>query len=170
MKRSREKIAAALGIALPLFSLSQALAQTATVTLSSQKQYIRGFGGMVHIPWAGDLSAAELTLAFGNADGQLGINVLRIAVPDGSTSTSSYVATAKAAIAAGGIVYATSWNSSGSMSSSDFASYADHLSSFVSYRRAKAPSYSPSTPETNPITGHKVAGGRGPQLNAMTLF
>jgi hypothetical protein len=32
---------------------------------------------MVHIPWAGDLSAAERTLAFGNADGQLGFTILR---------------------------------------------------------------------------------------------
>ncbi len=112
----RKGITTVLGITLPLFSVGQALAQTATVTLSSQKQSIRGFGGMVHIPWAGDLTAAERTLAFGTADGQLGLTVLRIAVPDGNTSDSSYVATAKAAIAAGGIVYATPWNSSGSMS------------------------------------------------------
>jgi glucuronoarabinoxylan endo-1,4-beta-xylanase len=124
-------IAVALGIALTLSSVAQALAQTATVTLSSQKQSIRGFGGMVHIPWAGDLTAAERTLAFGTADGQLGLTVLRIAVPDSNTGDTSYVATAKAAIAAGGIVYATPWNASGSMSSSDFATYATHLSSFV---------------------------------------
>src|SRR5512140_1575160 len=130
-------IAVALGIALPFISVSQALAQTATVTLSSQKQSIRGFGGMVHIPWAGDLSAAERTLAFGNADGQLGFTVLRIAVPDSNTSDTSYVATAKVAIANGGIVYATPWNSSGSMNSSDFATYADHLSSFVSYMKSQ---------------------------------
>jgi glucuronoarabinoxylan endo-1,4-beta-xylanase len=110
----------------------QALAQTATVTLSSQKQYIRGFGGMVHIPWAGDLTAAERTLAFGTADGQLGLTVLRIAVPDSNTSDTSYVATAKVAIANGGIVYATPWNGSGAMNSSDFATYATHLSGFVS--------------------------------------
>jgi glucuronoarabinoxylan endo-1,4-beta-xylanase len=126
-----------LSIALPLFSVSQAFAQTATVTLSSQKQYIRGFGGMVHIPWAGDLSAAERTLAFGNADGQLGLTVLRIAVPDNNTSDSSYVATAKSAIAAGGIVYATPWNGKGSMNSSDFSTYANHLSSFVSYMKGQ---------------------------------
>ena len=89
------------GIALLLAPVSEALAQTATVTLSSQKQYIRGFGGMVHIPWAGDLTAAERTLAFGNADGQLGFTVLRIAVPDSNTSDTSYVATAKVAIANG---------------------------------------------------------------------
>jgi glucuronoarabinoxylan endo-1,4-beta-xylanase len=123
---------------VPLLApLGEALAQTATVDFTNQKQYIRGFGGMVHIPWIGDLSASERTLAFGNADGQLGFTILRIAVPDGSTSTSSYVATAKAAIAAGGIVFASPWNSSGSMSSSEFASYADHLSSFVSYMKGQ---------------------------------
>ena len=132
MKRIRQVVAVALGIALLIFWGSQALAQTATVTLSSQKQSIRGFGGMVHIPWAGDLTAAERTLAFGNADGQLGFTVLRIAVPDSNTSDTSYVATAKVAIANGGIVYATPWNGSGSMSSSDFATYASHLSGFVS--------------------------------------
>jgi glucuronoarabinoxylan endo-1,4-beta-xylanase len=126
-----------MGIGLSLSPVGQALAQTATVTLSSQKQYIRGFGGMVHIPWAGDLTAAERTLAFGNADGQLGFTVLRIAVPDSNTSDSSYVATAKVAIANGGIVYATPWNSSGSMNSSDFATYATHLSSYVSYMKGQ---------------------------------
>jgi glucuronoarabinoxylan endo-1,4-beta-xylanase len=133
----RRRFALAMGIALPLFSIGQALAQTATVTLGTQKQSIRGFGGMVHIPWAGDLTAAERTLAFGTGEGQLGFTVLRIAVPDSNTSDSSYVATAKAAIAAGGIVYATPWNSSGSMNSSDFATYATHLSSYVSSMKSQ---------------------------------
>ncbi|HEY5283140.1 MAG TPA: hypothetical protein VIM14_10155, partial [Polyangia bacterium] len=137
MKRSRQRVATALLIALPLFSVGQALAQTATVTLSSQKQSIRGFGGMVHIPWAGDLTAAERTLAFGNADGQLGLTVLRIAVPDSNTSDTTYVATAKVAIANGGIVYATPWNASGSMNTSDFATYATHLSGFAATMKAQ---------------------------------
>jgi glucuronoarabinoxylan endo-1,4-beta-xylanase len=129
--------ALAMGLALPLLAAGQVLAQTATVTLASQKQSIRGFGGMVHIPWAGDLTAAERTLAFGTGDGQLGLTVLRIAVPDGNTSDSSYVATAKAAIAAGGIVYATPWNGSGTMNSADLATYATHLSSYVSYMKSQ---------------------------------
>src|SRR5512136_2084012 len=133
MRSTRSRVAAKLCLALWLAPVGDVLAQNATVTLSTQKQFIRGFGGMVHIPWIGDLSASDRTLAFGNADGQLGFTVLRIAVPDGSTSTSSYVATAKAAIAAGGIVFASPWNSSGSMNSSDFASYAEHLASFASY-------------------------------------
>jgi glucuronoarabinoxylan endo-1,4-beta-xylanase len=111
-----------------------AFAQSATVTLGSQKQYIRGFGGMSHAAWAGDLTAAERTLAFGNGDGQLGFTALRIPVSDGSPDSAN-VATAKAAIAAGAIVFATPWNASGTMSASDFSSYANHLSSFVSYMK-----------------------------------
>ena len=118
-----------------ILAIKQPSAQNAAITLTNEKQVIRGFGGMVHIPWAGDLSAAERTLAFGNGPDQLGLTVLRIAVPDGNTNTSSYVATAKAALAAGGIVYASPWNSGGTMSSSQFASYADHLNSFATYMK-----------------------------------
>jgi len=116
------------------FATSGARAQTATVTLSSQKQYIRGIGGMSHAAWAGDLTAAERTLAFGNGDGQLGFTALRIPVSDGSPDSAN-VATAKAAVAAGAIVFATPWNSSGTMDSSQFASYATHLNDFVSYMK-----------------------------------
>jgi glucuronoarabinoxylan endo-1,4-beta-xylanase len=104
------------------------------VTLGSQKQFIRGFGGMSHAAWAGDLTAAERTLAFGNGDGQLGFTALRIPVSDGSPDSAN-VATAKAAIAAGAIVFATPWNASGTMSSSQFSSYATHLNNFVSYMK-----------------------------------
>jgi glucuronoarabinoxylan endo-1,4-beta-xylanase len=122
-------------VLIPLLcAANHALAQTATVTLSSQKQYIRGFGGMSHAAWAGDLTAAERTLAFGNADGQLGFSALRIPVTDGSPDSAN-VATAKAAIAAGAIVFATPWNAAGAMSSSQFSSYATHLNNFVSYMK-----------------------------------
>jgi glucuronoarabinoxylan endo-1,4-beta-xylanase len=63
----------------------------------------RGFGGTSYADWAGDLTAAERTLAFGNADGQLGFSVLRIPVTIGAPDSSD-VATARAAIAAGAIV------------------------------------------------------------------
>ena len=61
---------------MTLCAANQAFAQ-ATVTLSSQKQYIRGYGGMLHAAWAGDLTAAERTLAFGSAAGQLGLSIAR---------------------------------------------------------------------------------------------
>ncbi len=136
MESPRISMPIVLGIALLLAPEGEALAQTATVTLSSQKQYIRGFGGMSHAAWAGDLTAAERTLAFGNADGQLGFSALRIPVSDGSPDSSN-VATAKAAIANGAIVLATPWNSSGAMDSSEFASYATHLNDFITYMQGQ---------------------------------
>ena len=134
MKSVSRVIATTLGLVSLLGVAGEAWAQTATVTLSSQKQYIRGIGGMSHAAWAGDLTAAERTTAFGNADGQLGFSALRIPVSDGSPDSAN-VATAKAAIAAGAIVFATPWNAVGTMSSSQFSSYATHLNNFVSYMK-----------------------------------
>jgi len=125
-------LVALVGLVSSVSIAREAGAQTATVTLSSQKQYIRGIGGMSHAAWAGDLTAAERTLAFGNGDGQLGFTALRIPVTDGNPDSAN-VATAKAAIAAGAIVFATPWNAAGTMSSSQFSSYATHLNNFVSY-------------------------------------
>ncbi|HEY5958370.1 MAG TPA: hypothetical protein VIV60_17520 [Polyangiaceae bacterium] len=121
---------------LVLGAVNQALAQSATVTLTSQKQYIRGFGGISHAAWLGDLNAAERTLAFGNASGQLGFSILRIPVSDGNPNSSD-VATAKAAIAAGAIVLASPWNAAHTYTSSDFAAYATHLNNFVSYMKGQ---------------------------------
>jgi glucuronoarabinoxylan endo-1,4-beta-xylanase len=134
MKSVRRAMVTGLGLVSLLCVPGLAWGQTATVTVSSQKQYIRGFGGMSHAAWAGDLTAAERTLAFGNADGQLGFSALRIPVTDGSPDSAN-VATAKAALAAGAIVFATPWNGAGAMSSSQFSSYATHLNNFVSYMK-----------------------------------
>jgi len=112
----------------------RAHAQTATVTLSSEKQSIRGYGGMQHAAWAGDMTAAERTLAFGNAAGQLGFSILRIPVTDGNPDSVN-VATAKAALSAGAIVFATPWNAAKTYTSADFSSYATHLNNFVSYMK-----------------------------------
>ncbi len=134
MARRSRALVALIGLVSSLSVAREAGAQTATVTLSSQKQVIRGIGGMSHAAWAGDLTAAERTLAFGNGDGQLGFTALRIPVSDGSPDSAN-VATAKAAIAAGAIVFATPWNAAGTMSSSQFSSYATHLNNFVSYMK-----------------------------------
>jgi glucuronoarabinoxylan endo-1,4-beta-xylanase len=127
--------ALAVATLVSLLGLSHPIsAATATVTLGSQKQYIRAIGGMSHAAWAGDLTAAERSLAFGNGDGQLGFTALRIPVTDGAPDSVN-VATAKAAIASGAIVFATPWNAAGTMSSSQFASYATHLNDFVAYMK-----------------------------------
>lgn len=127
---------AALTLGLALSVESSAFGQSATITLSAQKQYIRGYGGIAHAAWVGDLTAAERNLAFGNADGQLGFSILRIPVTDGNPDSVN-VATAKAALAAGAIVFASPWNGAKTYTSADFAAYATHLNNFVTYMKGQ---------------------------------
>lgn len=125
-------------------------AQTATVTLSSQKQYIRGFGGINHPVWVGDLTASQRETAFGNGAGQMGMSVLRIWVSDKPSEWSRELATAKRAIELGAIVFASPWNPPANMvetftrgtqtnakrlRSNMYAAYAQHLNDFVKYMK-----------------------------------
>ena len=43
-------------------------ASDAVINLSTKHQEIRGFGGMNHPSWAGDLTASQRETAFGNGD------------------------------------------------------------------------------------------------------
>ena len=130
----RPAAAITLGVTLLLCAEASASAQSAMVNVGSQKQYIRGFGGMSHAAWIGDMTAAERNLAFGNGDGQLGFTLLRIPVTDGAPNSAN-VATAKAAIAAGAIVLATPWNAAGTYGAAQFPAYATHLNDFVVYMK-----------------------------------
>jgi glucuronoarabinoxylan endo-1,4-beta-xylanase len=132
---------------ISLASAKSASAQTATVDVTSQKQMIRGFGGMSQAVWIGDLTAAQRTTAFGNGDGQLGFTVLRIWVSDLQTDWSKDVATAKAATSLGAIVFATPWNPPASMTvtvggkkeidPTQYAAYATHLNDYVAYMKGQ---------------------------------
>ncbi|WAL70390.1 cellulose binding domain-containing protein [Kitasatospora sp. YST-16] len=119
---SRRTVLAALG-ALPVLAaaaapLPAAAATVATATATAtvlidpavRRQSIRGFGGMNHPLWAGDLTAAQRETAFGNGPGQLGFTVLRIHVDEDRANWSREVATAKRAAELGAIVFATPWN------------------------------------------------------------
>ncbi len=126
-------------------------AQTATVTLTSEKQVIKGFGGINHPIWYTDLNASERNLCFGNGDGQMGLTVLRIWVSDNPNQWSLDLATAKRAIELGATVFATPWNPPSNMREafgtysdgktkyrlkySEYANYAKHLNDFVTYMR-----------------------------------
>jgi len=126
-------------------------AQTATVTLTSEKQVIKGFGGINHPVWYTDLNASERNLCFGNGDGQIGLTVLRIWVSDNPNQWALDLATAKRAIELGAIVFATPWNPPSNMREafgtysdgktkyrleySEYANYAKHLNDFVTYMR-----------------------------------
>lgn len=135
---------------LTLLVSMNAFAQTATVTLSSQKQYIRGFGGINHPVWAGDLTATQRETAFGNGAGQMGMSVLRIWVSDKPSEWSRELPTAKRAIELGAIVFASPWNPPSNMvetftrgTQTDakrlkydmYDEYAKHLNDFVKYMK-----------------------------------
>ena len=93
-------------------------ASDASVNLSKQYQTIKGFGGMNHPIWTSDLTATQRETAFGNADNQLGFSILRIHVDENRNNWYKELATAKAAIAKGAIVFATPWNPPSDMTES----------------------------------------------------
>jgi len=149
MRKNKMILSVALIAMLAVFA--EVFAATAVVNLSDEKQVIRGFGGMNHPIWIGDLTAAQRNVAFGNADNQLGFTVLRIWVSDNSNDWSREVATAKDAYDRGHLVFASPWNPPSSMretfyrdannpearrlKASSYAAYATHLNDFVTYMK-----------------------------------
>ena len=65
---------------------------TCNIEINSQRQYIRGFGGM-HFPrWGHGLqNDAQVDTAFGNGPGQMGFTVMRIDVPPDGNNWSGQV-------------------------------------------------------------------------------
>lgn len=125
-------------------------ASDAIINLSAQKQVIRGFGGINHPAWAGDLTASQRETAFGNGQNQLGFSVLRIYVDSNRNNWNREVATAKKAIEKGAIVFASPWNPPSDMIETfnrngdsnakrlrydKYAAYAQHLNDFVTYMK-----------------------------------
>lgn len=125
-------------------------ASQVTVNLSSEKQVIKGFGGMNHPAWIGDLTASQRETAFGNGDNQLGFTVLRIFVDSDRNNWYKEVDTAKAAIEKGAIVFASPWNPPSNMTETfnrngdtsakrlkhdKYADYAQFLNDFVTYMK-----------------------------------
>ncbi|WP_413775778.1 carbohydrate-binding protein [Paenibacillus sp. LS1] len=125
-------------------------ASDATINLSSEKQLIRGFGGINHPAWIGDLTAAQRETAFGNDQNQLGFSVLRIYIDPDRNNWSREIATAKRAIEKGAIVFASPWNPPSDMVETfnhngdtnakrlkydKYTAYAQHLNDFVTYMK-----------------------------------
>ena len=127
-----------------LFVSTHAEAQTATISLNSSRQEIRGFGGMNFPRWIGDLTSAQVDKAFGNGSGQIGLTILRIDVPPNSGDWSGQVAAAQRAKSHGAIVFATPWSppasmktngstTGGSLSTSSYSAYANYLRDFCDH-------------------------------------
>jgi glucuronoarabinoxylan endo-1,4-beta-xylanase len=141
--------ALSLLLAVPVASEVSA-ASDAVVNLTAEKQVIRGFGGINHPAWIGDLTAAQRETAFGNGVNQLGFSVLRIYVDENKNNWSRELDTAKAAIARGAIVFASPWNPPSDMTETfnhngdtaakrlrydKYTAYAQHLNDFVTYMK-----------------------------------
>ncbi|WP_302893318.1 RICIN domain-containing protein [Actinomadura luzonensis] len=154
---SRRRVLATLGAVPVLTALTSAMtatpaaAATAVVSPSARRQTIRGFGGMSHAAWAGDLTAAQRETAFGVGDGRLGFSVLRIPVPENQADWSRDLATARRAAELGVTVMASPWNPPAAMVETfvrgsqtnarrlrydSYAAYAQHLDGFVAHLRS----------------------------------
>ncbi|NUP38589.1 MAG: cellulose-binding protein [Streptomyces sp.] len=152
---SRRTVLAGLGV-LPVLAValpaSTATAAAAVVVdPSALRQTIRGFGGMNHPAWAGDLTAAQRDTAFGNGTDQLGFSILRIHVDENKANWVNEVATAQRAVALGAIVFASPWNPPASMVETfthgtqtdakrlrydSYGAYAQHLNDFYQFMKS----------------------------------
>ncbi|MEV5556865.1 RICIN domain-containing protein [Nonomuraea wenchangensis] len=139
--------------ALPVLAATARPASAATPVIidpSARRQTIRGFGGMAHAAWIGDLTAAQRDTAFGSGEGRLGFSVLRIPVPENQADWSRDLATARRAVELGATVIASPWNPPASMVETfvrgsqtnarrlkygSYGAYAQHLNDFTTYMR-----------------------------------
>ena len=136
------------------FAQNTHAAASVTIDLASEKQSIRGFGGMVHTGWQSyDLNTSDRNLAFGNGPGQIGLTVLRIPVYEAEADWKRELSTAKDVISRGGIVYASAWTAPSTIANpytftrwgstvnsfkipaSNYAAYAAHLNKFTKYMK-----------------------------------
>ena len=123
----------------------------AAINLTSQKQLIRGYGGINHPAWIGDLTAAQRETAFGNGDNQLGFSILRIYIDENKNNWSRELATAKKAKEKGALLFASPWNPPSDMTETftrdgvanqkrlkydKYSAYAQHLNDFVTYMKS----------------------------------
>ncbi|WP_322922982.1 glucuronoxylanase [Paenibacillus campi] len=123
----------------------------AVVNLSANKQLIRGFGGINHALWVGDLTAAQRETTFGNGNNQLGFSVLRVYIDSNKSNWAKELPTAQAAVQRGAIVFASPWNPPAEMTETfnhngdtaakrlrydKYADYAKFLNEFVAYMKS----------------------------------
>ncbi|SET14321.1 glucuronoarabinoxylan endo-1,4-beta-xylanase [Nonomuraea wenchangensis] len=149
---SRRAVLTTMG-ALPVLAATARPASAAAPVVidpSARRQTIRGFGGMAHAAWIGDLTAAQRDTAFGAGEGRLGFSVLRIPVPENQADWSRDLATARRAVELGATVIASPWNPPAGMVETfvrgsqtnarrlkygSYGAYAQHLNDFTTYMR-----------------------------------
>ncbi len=113
----------------------------AIVYLDSTQQKIEGFGGANTLIFRPDMTPAEVQTAFDTGNGQIGLTIMRVSIPDTATQFSADVPSALAAENLGAKVIATPWSppawmktndnlSGGSLDPSHYAEFAAYLKSF----------------------------------------
>ena len=123
-------------------------ADVCVIDTDTEYQTIRGFGGINHPEWAGDLTQAQRQTAFGNGENELGLTVLRVFVNPDSSQWSRELPTAQFATQMGVTVFASPWEPPASLTESggsngklhlpksNYAAYAKHLNDFGTYMKA----------------------------------
>lgn len=127
-------------------NFSLAYIPLATVNLDSLHQIIRGFGG-TNLFFFGrpDMTNSEIETAFGTADGQLGLTILRLGIDADSSNWSLNIPTAKKAYDMGVTIIASPWyapsnmvesvNGVSSVRPDMYSEYAAHLNSFIAFMK-----------------------------------
>ena len=117
-------------------------ADVCVIDTDTEHQMIRGFGGINHPEWAGDLTQAQRQTAFGNGENELGLTVLRVFVNPDSSQWNRALPTAQFATQMGVTVFASPWEPPASLTESggsngklhlpksNYAAYAKHLNDF----------------------------------------
>ena len=115
-KRNCKKIAACFIAAMLTMSTasifpskSVSAADVCVVDTNVEHQSIRGFGGINHPEWAGDLTQSQRQTAFGNGENELGLTVLRVFVNPDNNQWSKALPTAQFATKMGVTVFASPW-------------------------------------------------------------
>jgi glucuronoarabinoxylan endo-1,4-beta-xylanase len=128
--------------------------EVATVTLGTEKQTIKGFGGMNLPEWVGDLTASQRETTFGVGENQLGFSILRIFVNDVKDNWSKALPTAQYATQKGITIFASPWNPPSTMTETftlardtsspkrlkydSYGLYAQHLIDYVNYMKTNS--------------------------------
>ncbi len=139
--RARTRALLMAGLVAGMSTASTLMAGTATVSLGTTSQTIRGIGAAS--VWMGTLSTTTLDKAYTTNAGCVGLTINRVRI-DPSKSWSVELANAKAAKSRGAIVFATPWTPPasmksnnatihGSLNTSQYGAYASYLNEYVKY-------------------------------------
>lgn len=138
-----------LSLFIIFFAASALLAnRSATIEIDNriEFQHISGFGGFGPSPtWAYWLTDAEIDKMYGQADNQLGYNIMRLYIANSESGWSSALSTARRAKARGAYLFASPWSppaawksnnddsNGGYLLESRYGDWANFLNGFVTY-------------------------------------